>query len=495
MYPKVAAKKIFMYKQAMKILIKTLVVTVVISLMPIVISELAPEYDGFNLEAADDTKKKKTRKRVKLPSKKAQKLLQTVQPFLEEEMWDEAIEMLAIIGTDPKFTETDRARMHWYFGYIYFAQEKYDLAIVQYENLLASEGSDFKLQNQARFSLAQLAFIKEDYRKSIKYLLAWIKEEDEPSSQGYSLIATAYFQLEDFRNARTFIETAIELAESRDIPIKVIDEETGEEVETGETKKAVARENDYLLKIAVYSELKEDLDVLPIYKILAVNFPKKRYWVGLSQLYGQKDRFLDQLGALEAAHEDRLLDKQREYVALGQLLFMFQNPHKAAQVMEYGFKNDFIKEEEKTLKAVAQYWHAAKELKKAKPAYEKAASKSKEGELYIFLGQVHFGLDEFSGAEKAIRLGIKKGKLKDEANAHMLLGQVLFEYQKWDEAISSFRKCIDVAEKQYSDKKEVQKKKKKKIQDQARKWITYTEGEEERVQALILKKKALGLGS
>ncbi|GIT60221.1 MAG: hypothetical protein Ct9H300mP20_00480 [Gammaproteobacteria bacterium] len=36
--------------------------------------------------------------------------------------------------------------------------------------------------------------------------------------------------------------------------------------------------------------------------------------------------FLDQLGALEAAHEDRLLDKQREYVALGQLLFMHKNP-------------------------------------------------------------------------------------------------------------------------------------------------------------------------
>ena len=165
-----------------------------------------------------------------------------------------------------------------YFGYIYFAQEKYDLAIIEYEKLLRSEGSDFKLQNQARFSLAQLAFIKEDYRKSVKYLLEWIEEEEEPSSQGYSLIATAYFQLEDFKKAKNFIEKAIEIAESRDIPIKVIDEETGEEVETGETKKAVARENDYLLKIAVYNELKEDLDVLPIYKILAVNFPKKRYW-------------------------------------------------------------------------------------------------------------------------------------------------------------------------------------------------------------------------
>ena len=111
------------------------------------------------------------------------------------------------------------------------------------------------------------------------------------------------------------------------------------------------------------------------------------------------------------------------------------------------------------------------------------------------MGQVHFGLDEFGESEKAIRLGIKKGKLKDEANAYMLLGQVLFEYQKWNEAIESFRKCIDIAERELDDKKEKQKKKKKKIQDQARKWITYTEGEEERVQALQLKRKALGLVS
>ena len=38
-----------------------------------------------------------------------------------------------------------------------------------------------------------------------------------------------------------------------------------------------------------------------------------------------------------------------------------------------------------------------------------------------------------------------------------------------------------------------QKDKKKKAQDQARKWITYTEGEEERVEALKLKRKALGI--
>ena len=56
-------------------------------------------------------------------------------------------------------------------------------------------------------------------------------------------------------------------------------------------------------------------------------------------------------------------------------------------------------------------------LTKAKPYYKQAASKSKEGELYVFLGQVHFSLDEFDQAEEAITEGIKKGKLKDEAAA------------------------------------------------------------------------------
>ena len=139
-----------------------------------------------------------------------------------------------------------------------------------YKKLLKEPEADWKIQNQARYSLAQLSFIKEDYRSAIRYLLEWIKEEEEPSAQAYSLLATTYFQLEDFRKAKTNIETAIQMAESREIPIKTVNEE-GEEVETGEMKNGVARENDYLLKMAIYNELKEKLDVLPIYEILVVN--------------------------------------------------------------------------------------------------------------------------------------------------------------------------------------------------------------------------------
>jgi len=480
--------------------IKVLLISAVLSLLPVVVDVVSADYKGSSLQAADDDqKKKKKRRRTKLPSKKAQKILQALQPLLEAEQWDAALLALTpIAAPDSKFTGTDRAKMYYYQGYIYFSNEEYAKAEAAYKRLIAEPDSNDQERLGSLYSLSQLAYIREDYRGAVNYLLEWLELEEVPSSDAYGLLSTTYYQLEEFINAQKYIDIAIEMQESQDIPIKVplLDEEgneTGEMVETGETRKGVAKENHYLLKMALYTELKQDLAVLPIYEILVQHYPRKRYWTQLSALYGQEDRQLDQMGALEAAYNDRLLDKSREFTALSQLLFMFENPRKAAKVIEDGMRQGIVKKEEKTLKAAAQYWHASRELKRAKPYYKQAANASKEGELFIFLGQVHFSLDEFNQAEEAIKSGIKKGKLKDEAAAYMLLGQINFENQRWESAISSFRKCIDVAERQYDDKKKKQKAKKKKVQDQARKWVTYTEGEEERVEALKLKRKALGV--
>ena len=496
-----------MVRNMNNLIIKVLVFSVVLSLLPLLV-EISPiEYQGASLMAADDDKKKKKRRRTKLPSKKAQKILQQLQPLIEAEAWDEAVMLLTPMGNlESKFTSTDRSKMHYYFGYIYFSSEEYPKAEQAYKNLMKEEDSSDQERLGALYSLSQLSYIAEDYKQAINYLLEWMDLEENPSADSYSLLSTTYYQLQDFKKSKKNIEIAIEMQESLDIPITrlvldangnpLVDEngnETGEREETGETRKGVAKENHYLLKMALFSELKQDLDILPIYEVLVQWYPKKQYWTQLSGLYGQQERSMDQMGALEAAYDDKLLDKQREFLALSQLLFMFENPRKAAEVMQDGFDQKIVKEEEKTLKALAQYWHASRELTKAKPYYQKAAKVSKEGELYIFLGQVHFGLDEFKEAREAIKQGIKKGKLKDEAAAHMLLGQVLFENQEWDLATESFRKCIDVAEDQFDVKKKKQKAKKKKVQDQARKWVTYTEGEEERVEALKLKRKFLGI--
>ena len=104
-----------------KLPLKVLVFSLVFSLLPLLVEVSPIEYAGSSLQAADDDKKKKKRRRTKLPSKKAQKILQNLQPLIEAEQWDEAMLMLAPIG-DPssKFTSTDRSKMYYYYGYIYF---------------------------------------------------------------------------------------------------------------------------------------------------------------------------------------------------------------------------------------------------------------------------------------------------------------------------------------------------------------------------------------
>ena len=95
-----------------KTIIKYLLVVSLIGFLPVASNVSPLNYTGASVEAADDDrKKKKKRKRSKMPSKKAQKLFQQLQPMLEAEMWDDALLLLTTIEEGEKFTNTDRATM------------------------------------------------------------------------------------------------------------------------------------------------------------------------------------------------------------------------------------------------------------------------------------------------------------------------------------------------------------------------------------------------
>lgn len=195
-----------------KLPLKVLVFSLVFSLLPLLVEVSPIEYKGSSLQAADDDKKKKKRRRTKLPSKKAQKILQNLQPLIEAEQWDEAMLLLAPIGDrSSKFTSTDRSKMYYYFGYIHFSSEKYLLAEQAYKDLMNEPDSNDQERLGSLYSLAQLAYIREDYRGSIDYLLRWLDLEEDPSADSYALLSTTYYQLEDFKTSVKHIVTAIEI--------------------------------------------------------------------------------------------------------------------------------------------------------------------------------------------------------------------------------------------------------------------------------------------
>ena len=101
--------------------LKALVFSLVFSLLPLLVEVSPIEYNGISLQAADDDKKKKKRRRTKLPSKKAQKILQQLQPLIEAELWDEMLVILEpIADKNSKFTSTFTYRADKLYQTFYF---------------------------------------------------------------------------------------------------------------------------------------------------------------------------------------------------------------------------------------------------------------------------------------------------------------------------------------------------------------------------------------
>ena len=117
----------------------------------------------------------------------------------------------------------------------------------------------------------------------------------------------------------------------------------------------------------------------------------------------------------------------------------------------------------------------AQEIEEAIPVLEEAAKVAKDGETFILLGNLYLFEDRVEDAVRAIKDGIKKGKLKKLSQAHLVLGQAYFELQDFDEAKKYFRMAA--------------RDKDKKVKKTANTWIKYAENEEIRVRNLALRRE------
>tara|TARA_B100000123_G_scaffold256142_1_gene219071 strand:- start:320 stop:1708 length:1389 start_codon:yes stop_codon:yes gene_type:complete len=431
------------------------------------------EFPGYTLKGCLGSDLSKPKRQVaKLPSKQAQRYLKELFPFLQDENEDlvKAKNVLLKMQSDSSLTQSDKAQMFYYFAYIDSINDDIKSAKKNYIKFLSIEDADPRLKSNVISMLGQLSYSEGKYKTAIDYMEQWIAMESNPSSLGFDIIAASYWQLKDKKKALKFSERALCVAKAN---------------------KSKPKENTYNLLIALYNENQRIKDMLPLFEELVRFYPKKRYWTQLSGVYGELKEEKKQLSALEAAHDQRLLDKESEYVSLYQLFMRANAPLKAARAIAYGIEKEFVEENEKHLKYLAQGWHMAQELDKAEPIYEKAAIKSKEGELYVFLGQIYLATDRYKKAKQALQLGLKKGKLKDPVTVNILLGQVAYELQDFEDATKFFRTAIDrLADIKIKDK-EAKEKKQDKLRTQALNWLTYTEKEKKRVELLELRIKDL----
>jgi len=161
--------------------------------------------------------------------------------------------------------------------------------------------------------------------------------------------------------------------------------------------------------------------------------------------------------------------RESEIVMMAQRLLGADNPYEASQILEKGFKEKSIEQNEKNLRLLATAYTMSQETNEAIDAWRDATKYAEDGELFFRLAQALAAEDRHKEAVKAYADAQKKGDLKKPGDAAFWKGISQMQLEDWDDATKSFR-----------DASKLDKDKEK----QARQYIRYIAGEKRRQEEL-----------
>ena len=374
--------------------------------------------------AQDDAKPQhKTRKTPALRENVYKKLAE-VQVFADAGDWKGALGVLdGLKGETSKWNGYEVAQLWNYYGFVYYSLERYADALKAYERVV-SKPDDIPegLETATLYTMAQLYFIQEDYKKAITILTRWMEVSPIVGADAYVLRGQAYYSENDFNKALPDINWA---------------------VNDYEAKGKIPKENWFALQRAIYYEKGDNKKVIEILEKLVRHYPKASYWRQLAGMYGSVNREKDQLHASEAAYIMGAVTNEKELLNIAYLFLGEEAPYKAAKIIDKGIKDKKIEPTSKNLETLAVAWRMSQEIKKSLPEMEKAAAKSDTGDLYARLAGIYLDNDMYSKAIDAGEVALKRKGIKRVDQLHIVLGMAFVSQKKYDSAIKAFEQAKD----------------------------------------------------
>ena len=382
--------------------------------------------------AQEQQKKEQKTKRTQAMNNKVYEKLTEAQEAVEAKDLAGALKILDALKNRKKpLNDAEMANVLNMYAFIYYSKEDYPNALRSYEQIITLPEAPEGTLIQARYSVAQLYFVTEDYEKGVAALLEWFKVTKTPTSSAYMLLAQGYYQLKKFDLALTNVEIAIDMYKE---------------------KGKVPKENWYGLQRFLYYEKENYKKVVQILDELLVHYPKKQYWVQLSAMHAELKSESKQLSAMETAYVQGMLDKERELINMAYLFLANEVPYKAAKVLDKGIKGKSIEPTSKNLELLGNSWRSAQEIKKAIPEMAKAAAKSDKGDLWARLCNIYLDNDEFKKAVDSCAKGLKKGGVKRADTAYLVKGMAHFNLKQYKSARSAFNNAAkDKRSKKYAE--------------------------------------------
>jgi tetratricopeptide (TPR) repeat protein len=369
---------------------------------------------------APKPKERETRRTPALRNNVYEKLAEA-QAAAEAKNYSQAAKILDDMiasGGKSSLNSYELANVYNLYAFIHYSREDYGKALQAYENVVAQPDIPVAMEMNTRFTIAQLYFVQEQWKKGINALLQWFDMTENPNANAYVLLAQGYYQTKEYDKALKNVEIAINLYKD---------------------KGKLPREQWYNLARFLYFEKGNVGKTVEILEELLTHYPKKQYWVQASHMYGEQKKEKRQLAAMETAYVQGMLDKGTEQVTMAYLYLNAEVPYKAAKVMDKGLSDGSIEGKSKNWEIAGSAWRQAQEVDKSIPAMEQAAALSDEGELYARLGNIYLDGDQYKKAITAINKGLQKGGVRRPDTARLVLGMAYFNDKQYAKAREAFQ--------------------------------------------------------
>ena len=374
---------------------------------------------GVSDGVAFAAEEKKQTRRIPTMSESTYKKLAEVQEFIDAEDYQGAMNALnAMLDRRRRFNGNELGQIYNMMAFVYYALDRYDKAITAYEQVLAqgdqiTEGTETTVIN----SLAQLHYSEENFDEALRYMGLWLDQAENPGPEPHIFMAQIYYRMDDYPKAIVQVETAIDIAQTR-----------GKEV----------KETWWGLLKYLYFEEDNWAKVLDILEIMVRDFPKREYWVQLAQVYGQEGYEDKQVYTYEAAHVAGYLDRESDMRNYAGLLMQSTVPYRAAKWLKQAVDEGVVEETSQNLQSLGQAYQMAQEVDSAIPVFEKAGTKSDDGEIFARLATLYLENDDYEKCSEAAESALEKGGLRKEYSTEVIHGMCLFNRDRLTQARGVF---------------------------------------------------------
>ncbi|MBT8151658.1 MAG: hypothetical protein KJO62_09670 [Gammaproteobacteria bacterium] len=345
------------------------------------------------------------------------KRLERVQEYVAEEQWSEAEKQLKGALVRACSEGFEHSEVNRFLGYVYYSQEKYDLAISTYLKFVNEPEADLDKKTDTRYTVAQLMFMTENYKGAANQLEKWMQEATVVARDGKILLGRCYYNLGRKNEALKLVEDVMK--ESR-------------------TAKQTPKESWLNFQWVLYYEKEQYKKAVGVNRILLTEYPKIKYWKQISAMFGALEDSEKEMLALDLTYRQGGLDKEKQFIALAYQYMAFDVPMRAARMLEEAMEDGFVEKNQKNLEVLGAAYQRSQEFRLASPVLEQAAKMADDGNAWSRLAGVYLNLNENEKALVASINALSKGGLKRPDLAWMNRGTAEAALHCYDLAADSF---------------------------------------------------------